>query len=184
MLVIDVEATCWEKNPPSGTPIDERKNEIIEIGITPISMPDKEIQESESIIVLPTTTEISEFCTQLTTLTPKFVAENGISFRDAIEYMRKKYRTDRNMWGSWGDYDKDAFRRQCQNEYVKYPFNSAHLNIKSLFTWTYGFSCGLGRATKHLKIPFEGTAHRGVDDSKNIAKALLDLGVDKLTERQ
>ena len=174
-LVIDVEATCWQSNPPSGTPIDERKNEIIEIGITPVSLPDKVIGESEAIIVLPTTTEISEFCTNLTTLTPEFVADNGIPFRDAIEYMKKKYRTERNMWASWGDYDKNAFRRQCQNEHVRYPFTTAHLNVKSLFTWKHGFSCGMSKVMSQMKIPQEGTHHRGVDDSKNIAKVLLRL---------
>ena len=62
-LVIDVEATCWEGNPPSGVPVKERKNEIIEIGITPVDMSTREIGESESIIVWPTTTDISPFCT-------------------------------------------------------------------------------------------------------------------------
>jgi inhibitor of KinA sporulation pathway (predicted exonuclease) len=174
-LVIDVEATCWRKNPPSGTPIMERQNEIIEIGITPISMPDKEILTSESIIVLPTTTEISEFCTELTSLTPEFVNENGITFRDAIEYMREKYRTDRNMWASWGKYDDQIFYRQCEREHVNYPFNNNHLNVKSLYCWKYGSPSGLGRACRRLNIEFEGTAHRGIDDSRNIARILLEL---------
>lgn len=174
-LVIDVEATCWLKNPPSGTPVKERQNEIIEIGITPVSLPDKEILESESIIVWPTTTEISEFCTELTTLTPEFVQENGRSFRDAIEYMQDKYRTNRNMWASWGKYDDQAFIRQCGRENVRYPFNNNHLNVKSLFSWKHGFSCGMSKALKVVKIPLEGTHHRGVDDSRNIAKVLLTL---------
>ncbi len=173
--MIDVEATCWKQNPPSGTAVKERQNEIIEIGITPISLPDKTILDSESIIVWPTTTTISEFCTELTTLTPEYVNENGQPFRDAIEYMRDSYRTDRNMWASWGKYDDQAFIRQCDREHVKYPFNNNHLNVKSAFSWKYGFNCGMGRALKHVNIPLEGTHHRGVDDSRNIAKVLLSL---------
>lgn len=174
-LVIDVEATCWEKNPPSGVPIDERKNEIIEIGVTPISLPDKKILESESIIVWPTTTEISEFCTELTSLTPEFVMKNGRPFGDAINYLRKKYRTDRNQWASWGMYDEQAFRRQCTRENVPYPFSNNYLNVKALFSWVYGAPCGLGKACRKLGVEFEGTAHRGVDDSRMIAKILLTL---------
>lgn len=174
-LVIDVEATCWKKNPPSGVAVMERNNEIIEIGITPISLPDKKILDSESIIVWPTTTEISEFCTELTTLTPEYVQAQGRTFSSAIEYMREKYRTDRNIWASWGKYDDQAFIRQCEREHVKYPFNNSHLNVKTLFAWKYGFNCGMSRALKHVDIPLVGTHHRGVDDSSNIAKMLLTL---------
>jgi len=174
-LVIDVEATCWEQNPPNGPPSVEKKGEIIEIGITPISLPDKKILESEAIIVFPTTTEVSEYCTNLTTLTPEFVAEEGIPFRDAIDILRFKYRADRNMWASWGDYDKNIFQRQCQNEYIRYPFNQNHLNVKAKFCWRFGFNCSLRKATQHMDIPFEGIAHRGVDDSLNIAKVLKEL---------
>ncbi len=174
-LVVDVEATCWERNPPSGTPAEERKNEIIEFGLTTISMPDKEIVESRSIIVRPTTTEISDFCTQLTTLTPKFVEKNGISYNEALDILRTEYRCDRNMWASWGCYDRDIILRQCQREHIRSPFNMNHFNIKSAFCWKYGFNCGVSKALKHIGLKFDGTPHRGIDDSKMIANLLLSL---------
>lgn len=174
-LVIDVEATCWAANPPSGQAVADRQNEIIEIGITPISLPDKKILDSESIIVWPTTTWISEFCTSLTSLTPDFVKDNGRSFTDAIAYIQDKYKTKRNMWGSWGKYDDQAFTRQCDRENIAYPFNNNYLNIKSAFSWKHGFSCGMAKALRILNIPMDGIHHRGVDDSRNIAKILLTL---------
>ena len=172
-LVIDVEATCWKDNPPSGQAVADRRGEIIEIGITSISLPDKKIVDSESIIVWPTTTEISDFCTELTTLTPEYVQEHGRTFGSAIYYMRAKYRTDRNMWGSWGKYDDKIFARQCEREGVRYPFNNNYLNVKSLFAWKYGFNCRLDKALAHVDISLDGTLHRGIDDSRNIAKILL-----------
>ena len=174
-LVIDLEATCWESQPPSDTPEILRRNEIIEIGITTICMEDKVVIHSESILVWPTSTEISKFCTDLTTLTPEFVTEHGIPFQDAIKYMKDKYKTKRNMWASWGDWDMLAFRKQCENEKVPYPFNQNHLNIKALFCWKYGFNCGVSKALGHMGKTFEGTAHRGIDDSKMIADIFLDL---------
>lgn len=170
MLVIDIECTCWDTVAPGGP-----DSEIIEIGITPINMADRTMGTPESIIVLPTRSEISEYCTHLTSLTPDFVSQNGIPYRDAIDLLKIKYRPHRNMWGSWGDFDKNRFIVQSAVEYVQYPFNNAHLNIKSLFTWKYGFSAGLGKACDFLGIQFDGTAHRGVDDSYNIAKVLLEL---------
>lgn len=170
-LVIDIECTCWD----DGTEPPYQNSEIIEIGLTSVSLPDKVIGESRSIIVLPTKSEISSFCTQLTTLTPNFVTENGIPFRDAIDILKREYKAHRNMWASWGEYDKNKFRDQCGKEAVRYPFNNIHLNVKSLFAWRYGFNGPLGKCCDHLGIDFEGTAHRGVDDSRMVAKALLAL---------
>lgn len=175
-LVVDLEATCWDKD-EDGYFTDKQlhESEIIEIGITSICMEDRLIVGSDSIIVHPTKSEISEYCTNLTTLTPEFVEEEGISFEEAIDILRIKYKVGSNMWASWGDWDKQAFQRQCQDEMVSYPFNNNHLNIKAKFCWRFGRSCGLAKALAHMDIPFEGTAHRGVDDSLNTAKLLLEL---------
>lgn len=183
VLVIDIEATCWPHEPPNMIVAEKRRNEIIEIGITPINIEKKDasgrvvpvLEESEAIIVLPTTTEISEFCTTLTTLTDEFVRANGVPFRDAIELLKTKYRPDVNIWASYGDYDRQAFERQCRNENVPYPFNNNHINVKAVFMKTFGESAGMSRALKMLNLPLEGTHHRGVDDSRNIAKILLAL---------
>jgi inhibitor of KinA sporulation pathway (predicted exonuclease) len=175
-LVIDVEATCWEHDAQGNfTDQQKRDSEIIEFGLTVIELDKKTIVESRAIIVRPTTSAISPFCTALTTLTPAYVDEHGYSFRKALELLEKQYRCDRNMWASWGCYDRDIILRQCLREQVANPFNNNHLNVKSLFCWKHGFSCGLGKAVEHLGIPFDGTAHRGIDDSKNIAKVLLTL---------
>jgi len=174
-IVIDVEATCWQDKAPNTIEPYLRENEIIEFGITIIDMAKREILESESIIVRPTTSEISEFCTELTTLTPEFVEENGVSFIEALDIIKDKYKPHRNMWGSWGCYDRDAIYRQCQKEHVKSPFNNNYINIKSMWCWEHGFSCGVQKALNYANIKFEGTPHRGVDDSFNTAKLLLTL---------
>ena len=169
-LVIDIEATCWEHLTPPYP-----KSDIIEIGITSIAMPDKEVLDSRSIIVIPTNSEISEFCTELTTLTPEYVAKNGIPFEDAIRILRNEYKVHRNMWASWGDFDKNNFCDQCKKETIRYPFNNIHLNVKALFAWRYGFNCSVSKAATYMGMQFEGTKHRGIWDSLMIAKMLMDL---------
>lgn len=192
MLVIDVEATCWKDRPPNMFEASKRQNEIIEIGITPIDITQTDqwgnivprLETSEAIIVLPTTTEISEFCTELTTLTPEFVKIHGMPFGDAIHKLRSKYRSDINLWASYGDYDRQAFERQCKNEGVPYPFNNNHVNVKALVGLRFGEHLGTGKACKKMGFPFEGTRHRGIDDSRNIAKILLGLTFGKLDNLQ
>ena len=93
ILVVDVECTCWDNLPPNKFP--ETRNEIIEIGLAVINIKKEELVESRSIIVVPPTTEISEFCTQLTTLTPELVQAIGIPFADAMNILDKEYRAER-----------------------------------------------------------------------------------------
>lgn len=173
ILVIDIEATCWEDRPPNNFPFT--RNEIIEIGITPIDIKTKTIEDSRSIIVLPPTTEVSEFCTKLTTLTPEFVKENGIPYRDAIDILLHEFKSNRNIFASWGAYDARSFEKNCEWNHVPYPFANLHLNVKALFGAKYGYSSGMASCAADLNIRFEGTHHRGVDDSKMIARILKKI---------
>jgi inhibitor of KinA sporulation pathway (predicted exonuclease) len=173
ILVIDVEATCWENEPPNKTAAP--RNEIIEIGITPIDIRTRTIEASRSIIVLPPTTEISEFCTKLTTLTPEFVEQNGIQYADAMKILKDEFKAHRNVFASWGDYDRRSFERNCTQNRVPYPFANLHLNVKALFAASLGYSGGLNVCAADMGLTFEGTHHRGVDDSRMIARILVKL---------
>jgi inhibitor of KinA sporulation pathway (predicted exonuclease) len=57
---------------------------------------------------------------------------------------------------------------------VPYPFGTGHVNVKSLLAVTYGLrkEVGLARAMEHLRLPLEGTHHRGSDDAWNVAAVL------------
>lgn len=167
MLIVDLEATCWRGHPPKGM-----RNEIIEIGLVVVDNITKEIVEKDSLIIKPEYSEVSPFCTELTTLTPEFVEENGIPFYRACEILKDKYKSHKRIWGSWGNYDRNQFQKDCHNKGVKYPFSDLHYNLKPLFSFAMGINSELGvsSALKHLDIPFDGVPHRGVDDAANVAK--------------
>jgi inhibitor of KinA sporulation pathway (predicted exonuclease) len=80
-------------------------------------------------------------------------------------------------WGSWGDYDRVQFFRECVRKGLKYPFGRAHYNIKGLYSMISGQGKGFGvsKALKQIGMEFEGTPHRGVDDARMTAKILLHL---------
>jgi inhibitor of KinA sporulation pathway (predicted exonuclease) len=171
ILVIDVEATCWEGAPPAG-----QQNEIIEIGICTIDVRRRQREERESILVRPQRSRVSPFCTQLTTLTQEDV-EGGISFEEACRLLLRKYQGDQRTFASYGDYDRNQFERQCRSFGVKYPFGPTHLNVKNLFALHRGLhhEVGMEAALELLGLPLEGTHHRGGDDAWNIAAILLAL---------
>jgi inhibitor of KinA sporulation pathway (predicted exonuclease) len=171
VLVIDVEATCWEGSPPSG-----QENEIIEIGVCTIDVRGRRREERESILVRPRRSRVSPFCTQLTTLTQADV-DQGIPFEEASRLLRAKYHSDQRTFASYGDYDRNQFERQCRSFGVKYPFGPTHLNVKNLFALCRGLphEVGMDAALGMLGLPLEGTHHRGGDDAWNIAAVLLGL---------
>jgi inhibitor of KinA sporulation pathway (predicted exonuclease) len=171
ILVVDIEATCWEGAIPS-----EEESEIIEIGICPLDIATGQRLEKESILVKPERSRVSEFCTQLTTLTQEQV-DRGISFKDACSLLRKKYLSKDRIWASYGDYDRSQFQRQCQSHSITYPFGNRHLNVKSLLAVVYALpgEVGMAQALELLNLPLEGTHHRGGDDAWDIARILSKL---------
>ena len=171
LLVIDVEATCWEDSPPPG-----QENEIIEIGVCTVDVRRRQRGERESILVRPQRSRVSDFCTQLTTLTQAEV-DQGIPFEEACRLLRSKYRCDQRTWASYGDYDRNQFERQCRSFGVKYPFGTTHLNVKNLFALFRGLhhEVGMSAALEMLGLSLEGIHHRGGDDAWNIASVLLAL---------
>lgn len=171
ILVIDLEATCWRGNPPEGM-----QSEIIEFGIAVVDFKTKALLENDSIIVKPKS-EISEFCTELTTITQDFIDEHSVSFEEACNILKTKYKSDRRIWASWGKYDFDQVNKDCKLHNVPYPFGRDHYNLKPLFSFKNNLTkdIGVGSAIKYIGLEFEGVAHRGNDDAKNIARIVKHM---------
>lgn len=171
ILVIDIEATCWEGDPPEG-----QQSEIIEIGLCPLDVVTGERLEVVSILVQPERSTLSEYCTALTTLTEGEL-ESGFSLREACQILRREYLSKKRLWASYGDYDRRQFKRDCKAHSVDYPFGPSHLNVKTLLAVVYGLprELPLDKAMDHLGFPLEGTHHRGADDAWNIARILGHL---------
>ncbi|TFF35978.1 3'-5' exonuclease [Mucilaginibacter psychrotolerans] len=169
ILVVDIEATCWEgRNPPG------QENDIIEVGVCLLDVDTGEISANRGILVIPERSQISKFCTQLTSITPGLIEDEGIYFDDACDILEREYDAVNRVWASYGDYDRNQFQRQCSETRLAYPFGPSHINVKTMFAQKRRMkhSVGMASALEMLKLPLEGTHHRGVDDAKNIAKIL------------
>ena len=168
ILVIDVEATCWEGDPPIG-----QSSEIIEIGLCVLDVASGERSAPRAIMVKPQRSTLSEYCIQLTTITPEMLAD-GLTFGEACDLLCEEYCSNLRTWASYGDYDRLQFSNQCEQWGILYPFGSAHINVKNLLALQLGLKqeVGLQHACSLLGLTFEGTIHRGVDDAWNIAAVL------------
>ncbi|SOB81035.1 3'-5' exonuclease [Streptomyces sp. 1331.2] len=169
--VIDVEATCWQGQPPPG-----QVSEIIEIGLTVVDLRAGERLAKHRLLVRPARSQVSPFCTELAGLTQAEV-DGGLSFREACRQLAARHRAGSIAWASWGDYDRNQFTRQCRHTNTAYPFGDRHTNAKVAFTASYGLRRrpGMAEALTVAGLPLEGRHHRGDDDSWNIAALVLDL---------
>lgn len=172
IIVVDIEATCWDIEPPPG----DQVSEIIEIGLCLYHLGDDRVFGKRSILVKPIASQISPFCTRLTSLTPQIVEAGGLDFAAGCRILVSEYDARRYLWASWGGYDERLFRRQCRRQRVSYPFGKRHLNLRSVFTeFNGGARVGMARALKLAGLAAEGVAHRGVDDAWNCARLLQFL---------
>lgn len=170
LIIVDVEATCWDTAPPAN-----QINEIIEIGICLLDLRSYELLERRSILVRPEFSTVSAFCTTLTTLTQEEV-ERGLSFEAACALLETEYESRGRVWASWGAYDRRIFWEQCKTRKIRYPYSDRHINLKRVFAdQNQKERVGMLRAMEIAGLSPEGTHHRGEDDAWNIGRLVQHL---------
>lgn len=170
ILVVDIECTCWE--PKSFSNLET--SEIIQIGLCLLNSKDHTISNSMSIFVKPIKSTVSEFCTKLTGITQSCLNGKGVSYSEAVDYLKKIYKPKKVTWASYGDYDKYMFEKTSEGDRSLYPFSSRHINVKNLFALKYKLDREIGMmgALGKLDLKPEGIHHDGKDDAFNIARIL------------
>ncbi len=167
-VIVDFEATCCDHNT-----VPREEMEIIEIGAVAVNKNSLNIQDEFQKFVRPSRQPIlTTFCTQLTTITQDMVNEAN-SFNSVLrEFSQWIESFDDPVFCSWGFYDKKQLKQDCDFHNLDFPFTEQHINIKKEFALKMGLrkGVGLGKALNLVKLNFQGTAHRGIDDAKNMAR--------------
>jgi inhibitor of KinA sporulation pathway (predicted exonuclease) len=172
ILVIDLEATCWQGTPPPG-----EESEIIEIGNAILHVGDLHVEPGPEILVRPIRSSVSAFCTELTSLTQVTVEEKGVSLPVAIEALETAHGKLRaTVWASYGGYDRKMLLSECGRHGIELPLSDTHVNVKRLVALMAGWTreTGMLKAMKRLGLEATpgSTHHRGGDDAVEIARML------------
>lgn len=179
LVIFDLEATCWEKR-------GSHKSEIIEIGAVRIARNTGTVMDRFTMFLKPRENPIlSDFCKELTSIRQEDV-DLGYDFVPAMFQFNKwlnEYNDEYIM--SWGYYDKNQILRESTDKNddsssmieLETKLVDKHLNMKNQFAHMYNVRrCGLAKALKILKLNFEGTHHRGIDDSINMGRIYKKIG--------
>ena len=169
-IILDLEATCWEKR-------DKQPNEIVEIGAVCINE-EKQVIGEFNRFVKPTVHPIlSDFCTELTSITQQQVDDAQV-FPIVLEEFQNWISSfgDNSLLCSWGFYDRVQFKNDCELHKLPTDWLQSHISLKHQYAKIRQTRpIGMKVALKKEKIILEGTHHRGIDDAKNIAKIFIKL---------
>lgn len=165
-IVYDIEATCWQGN-------HNNTQEVIELGALKLTQYG-EVDSIFSTFVRPEIhPRLSPFCTELTSIRqvdvnradkyPLVIEE----FQDWIEVFDEDY-----LLCSWGNFDKKILIANCKYHDMDYDWVNHHINVKQQYHEIKRLrrAMGLKRVVEKEGFEFTGTAHRGIDDAKNLAK--------------
>lgn len=185
LCVVDLEATCWENKRmpgPNGQGWVEPQMEIIEIGAQLLRLPQLELEDEFDTFIRPKLNPVlSDFCKTLTSIRQEDVDKAPL-FPDALEkfvaWLKPAGPIGSVLFGSWGFYDKNQLKLDCELHGVAYPFDDSHINIKQYVAQKMGWNGkGVGKALGLLGMEFEGTPHRGIDDVRNIVRIARKVGL-------
>jgi inhibitor of KinA sporulation pathway (predicted exonuclease) len=168
-VIIDLEATCSDDNS-----LPREQTEIIEIGAVLADATGLEpVREFQTFVRPVRHRTLTPFCTKLTTITQELV-DKAPRFPEALAALRTFLQGTDALFCSWGNYDRNQFQRDARFHGVVLPFGERHLNLKEEFSRQLGDSrrYGVEAALRVLGLRFEGTAHRGIDDARNITRML------------
>lgn len=182
IVVVDLEMTCdgcvnCMKNicRCSGEVVNynDYDKEIIEIGLCLLNVKSLRRHNKKSIMVKPTSTTVTAYCTKLTGIKQEDV-DDGISLSDACEVLRKSYNTKRRPWASYGYADKYQIDLESDLLGIRNPMSTRHINVKAHFPILMNLNneVSLKDAMKIVEIDFEGTPHSGMWDAWNTAELL------------
>jgi len=178
-LVIDLEATCYKR----GTEPHGFLSEIIEIGAVMLDTGARVPRWEGDWIVRPRLNPVvSPFCSELTTLTQAEV-DGGISLAQALDEMLARAGEGAWRFASWGFFDRGILEDNCRRYGIPYRM-PRHFSLKHEFALYYNrHPIGMAGALKTLRIPLQGTHHRGIDDARNIAAIAARMLEDGWTPR-
>lgn len=169
-LVIDLETTCANNG---RIPVDDM--ETIEIGAVMVAGDTLAIADEFQSFVRPVRRPmLTPFCMQLTHITQVQV-EGAPGFARALRHLTAwASRFNGHVFCSWGNFDREQLRRDCDHHRVPYPFGDRHINLKHAFErWLGGRQeVTLNAALQACGLSFDGAPHRGIDDARNTARVL------------
>jgi len=175
---LDFEANCTNQG-------SLKCQEVIEFPIVPVCLKTNKILQDKIFheYVKPTEVpEITEFCTGLTGITQETV-NKGSTIQEVLQkcdaYMLKNgFNNENTVFVTCGNWDLNTcLKNEMTYKNIQYSeYFKKFVNIKMMYESVTGQKAkGMDGMLQDLNLELDGKHHSGIDDSKNIAKILVEL---------
>ncbi|KAH8238673.1 hypothetical protein KR026_001738, partial [Drosophila bipectinata] len=195
VIAVDFEATCWEKQAPP----QWREAEIIEFPAVLVNLKTGKIEAEFHKYIMPIESpRLSTYCTELTGIQQKTV-DGGVPLQTALmmfhEWLRKELRARNltlpkmnksNVLGNcafvtWTDWDFGiCLAKECTRKRMrKAAYFNQWIDVRAIYRSWYKYRpCNFTDALSHVGLAFEGRAHSGIDDAKNLGALMCKMVSD------
>ncbi|XP_002136732.1 ERI1 exoribonuclease 2-like [Drosophila pseudoobscura] len=191
-ISVDFEATCWVNQPAQ----QFRLSEIIEFPAILVNLKTGMVEAEFHKYVMPVEKpQLSEYCTSLTGIQQKTV-EAGVPLQTAlnsfIEWLKKEL-SARNLvlpkmsmtnpqgncfFVTWTNWDFGiCLAKECARKNIRKPtcFNQ-WIDAKAIYQKWYKYRpFSFNNALEHVRLTFQGRAHSGIDDAKNLGSLICKM---------
>lgn len=181
LYCVDLEATCDEvdeSESPRPLVVVPDQMETIEIGMVVIDLESLEIVDEFQRFVRPQINPtLTNFCKELTSIQQADV-DSARTYQEIGEELRTfAARYPDAAWASWGDYDARQLERD--SGLAKCPSlldGLQHFNVRK---WRKGLydkqPKSLKEAVEAMGLAWQGTYHRVIDDTRNVASIIKEM---------
>lgn len=168
IIIFDLEMCCWDDGRERNT------GEIIEIGLCQINTKNLEINKVAQYYVRPESDEVSQFCTDLTGITPKIVQRQGRPLNEVLATIKKNFGSSGKVFMAWGQDDK-ILLDEINEKGIEFEMGD-YVNAAALIRILTGKDRNSQiQAMAEFGLEFEGSQHSGVDDAKNLARLIIEV---------
>jgi inhibitor of KinA sporulation pathway (predicted exonuclease) len=171
ILFVDFEMTCFDNR------LENERNftEIIEIGVVSVDNPNAKIIDKASYLIKNEYTEITDYCTNITTINQDLITEKGVLLQEACEKIQERFRSHNKTWLAWGCGDYNHLEKNCIVKSIQNPFSDNYINFSEWIALTNGVtrSSGLKKNLVMNDIKYNGQQHRAMVDAEATAELYL-----------
>ena len=173
LLFVDLEMTCF----PTREEGDKHFTEVIEIGIVAVDNPNAKIVDKASYLIKNEKTPITDYCTQITTITQDLIDQEGVPLKDACDAIQERFRSHNKTWMAWGCGDYNHLEKNCLEKNIENPFSDNYINFSEWVALSRGVvrSGGLKKNLIMNGISYNGQQHRAMVDAEATAELYLKL---------
>ncbi|MCA1972298.1 MAG: exonuclease domain-containing protein [Caenispirillum sp.] len=172
LLFVDLELTCWRGDPPPG-----EQSEIIEVGVAEVDAGDLRITRSGRYLVRPERSSVSDYCTELTGLSPDELRRHGRPLSEVFGSLRKDWGPGRKAWYAWGTDRILLDDAVAAAGLADHPFSPGFVDLAQLYTTLRG--CGqrvsLEEALAREDLEAQGRRHSAEGDAVDAARVWMRL---------